>query len=167
MRAELFPAGLPLVHGPQLTAELAAWAAARIPHVGDGGFGPCWAVGVARGRALAAVVVLHDFQPTLGTVQLSAAAASPRWASRQVVGAILGAAFLGRLGAPVRRVWMAMPHTNRRAIRFAKGVGFVVEATLREHFAPRVHAVVCGMLDREWKKRYVEAGHGQESAGRP
>lgn len=152
----IFPPGLPLVHGPRLTSELADWAARRIPHVGADGFGPCWAVGVARRRALAAVVVLHDFQPGLGTVQLSAAAETPRWATRHVVGAILGAAFLGRLGAPVRRVWTATPHTNERALRFNLGIGFVKEATLREHYAPKVHAVICGMLEREWRKRYGE-----------
>lgn len=156
--ASIFPPGLPLVHGPHLTDELAAWAARRIPHVGEGGFGPCWAVGVARGGELAAVVVLHDFQPGCGTVQLSCAADTPRWASKQVVGAILGAAFSGKLGAPVRRVWTATPSTNERAIRFNRGIGFVREAVLREHFATKVHAVVCGMMRREWERRY-----GQEA----
>jgi hypothetical protein len=151
---QIFPPGLPLLHGPELTEHLAAWAAARIPHVGADGFGPCWAVGVVRGDAMAAVVVLHDFQPSLGTVQLSAAADSPRWATRQVVGAILGAAFLGRLGAPVRRVWTATPSTNERAVRFNLGVGFVREAVLREHYAPKVHAVICGMMAREWQRKY-------------
>lgn len=152
----LFPARLPLLHGPHLTADLAAWAAERIPHVGDAGFGPCWSVGVARERRLAAVVVFHDFQPSMGTVQLSCAAETPRWATRDVVGAILGAAFRGRLGAPVRRVWTATQHTNERAIRFNLGIGFTREATLREHFAPKVHAVICGMLEREWRGRYLK-----------
>jgi hypothetical protein len=63
-----------LLHGPDLTDALAAWAGERIEHIGAGGFGPCWAVGVVRNDAMAAVVVFHDFQPWHGTVQLSAAA---------------------------------------------------------------------------------------------
>lgn len=150
----IFPAGLPLVHGPHLTEELAAWAAARIEHVGADGFGPCWAVGVARGKALAAVVVFHDWQPALGTVQLSCAAVTPRWASRAVVRAILGAAFGGALGASARKVWTATPAGNERAVKFNLGVGFKREAVLREHFGPKVHAVICGMMARDFRRKY-------------
>jgi RimJ/RimL family protein N-acetyltransferase len=152
--ADIFPAHLPLLHGPELTEPLAAWAAERIPHVGAAGFGPCWAVGVVRQGELAAAVVYHDWQAEAGTVQLSCAAASPRWATRQVVGAILGAAFLGKLGAPVRKVWTATPHTNERAVRFNNGIGFKREAVLRQHYAPGVHAVICSILAPEWRKRF-------------
>jgi RimJ/RimL family protein N-acetyltransferase len=113
---------------------------------------------VVRDAGLAAVVVFHDWQADLGTVQLSAAADTPRWATRQVVGAILGAAFLGRLGAPVRRVWTATPSTNERAIRFNQGMGFTKEAVLRHHYAHKVHATICGMMDSEYRRRY-----GQEA----
>lgn len=146
---------LPLVHGPELTAPLAAWAAARIPHVGAQGFGPCWAVGVLRADDLAAVVVFHDWQREEGTVQLSAAADTPRWASRAVVGGILGMVFGGMLGAPVRCIWTATPHTNERAIKFNVGIGMTREAVLRERYAPKVHAVIHSMLEREYRKIYA------------
>jgi len=136
----IFPPGLPLIHGPAMTAGLAEWAAARMPHVA--GFGPCWAVGVVRRDALAAVAVFHDYQPEGGTTQVSMAAETPRWASRPVVAAILGAAFSGRLGQPVRKVWSAMASGNARAIRFNLGIGFKREAVLRHHFAHGVHAVI-------------------------
>jgi RimJ/RimL family protein N-acetyltransferase len=144
---------LPLVHGPELTAELAAWAAARIPHVGDAGFGPCWAVGVARDGALAAVVVFHDYQAGHGTVQLSCAADTPRWASREVVGAILGAAFNGAWWK-VRKVWAATASTNARAVRFNQGIGMKQEAILRHHYAQGVHSVICSMMEAEYRRRY-------------
>lgn len=148
----IFPPGLPLVHGPDLSPPLAAWAVERIPHVSD--FGPCWAVGVVRREALAAVTVFHDYQPDSGTVQVSVAADSPLWASRPIVSAILGAAFSGRLGRPVRKVWSAVPSTNARALRFNVGIGFKREAVLREHFAPRVHAVISSMMQREYARKY-------------
>lgn len=151
----LFPPGLPLLHGPELTEPLAEWAAERIPHVAAAGFGPCWAVGVVRREAMAAVVVFHDWQRQAATMQVSVAADSPRWASRQVIAAILGAAFLGRLGAPVRKVWSAMPSDAERALRFNEGIGFRREAVLRHHFAPRVHAVITSMMDNEWRRRYA------------
>jgi RimJ/RimL family protein N-acetyltransferase len=143
----------PLVHGPGLTDALAAWAAARIPHVGDAGFGPCWAVGVLRDDALAAVVVLHDFQALHGTVQLSCAADTPRWASREVVAGILGMAFNGARW-PVRKLWTATASTNERALRFNRGIGFKQEGILRHHYAQGVHSVVCGMLASEYRRRY-------------
>jgi RimJ/RimL family protein N-acetyltransferase len=151
---QIFPPGLPLLHGPELTAPLATWAAQRIRHVSD--FGPCWSVGVVRRAELADVVIFHDFQPAHGTAQVSVAADSPLWASRQVIRAILGAAFSGRLGAPVRKVWSAMQSGNERAIRFNIGIGFTREAVLRHHFAHGVHAVITSMMQREYARRYGE-----------
>lgn len=148
----IFPPGLPLLHGPNMTAGLAEWAAQRMPHVS--GFGPCWAISVVRREALAAVVVFHDYQPAGGTAQVSVAADSPLWASREVIRAILGAAFYGRLGQPVRKVWSAMASGNARAIRFNLGIGFTREAVLRHHFAHGVHAVITSMMQREFARKY-------------
>jgi RimJ/RimL family protein N-acetyltransferase len=152
--ADIFPPGLPLLHGPELTAALAEWAAERIADVGPQGFGPCWAVGIVRGGTLAAVVVFHSYDPHAGTAQVSIAADTPKWASRQVIGAILGVAFCGRLGAPVRKVWVMVAHTNARALRCVKRIGFVREAVLREQMAARTHGVIWGMMAREWHRRY-------------
>lgn len=153
----IFPPGLPLVAFPQSdprNAELVRWCGRRIPHVGEDGFGPAWAVGVVRHRELAAVVLLHDWLPAYGTVQISCAADTPLWASRRVVGAILGVAFRGLLGAAANKVWTATPHENTRAIKFNEGMGFKKEGTLRHHFGPKNHAVICSILAPEWRKRY-------------
>jgi RimJ/RimL family protein N-acetyltransferase len=153
--SSIFPPGLPLVHGRGLTDEMAAWAAKRIPHVGEDGFGSCWAVGIAHKGALQAVVVFHDWQIDEGTVQASCAADSWRGCSRELLGEILAPAFEGRLGvAPVRKVWVSAPSTNDAALRFIERTGFKREAVLREQYGPRVHAVVFGMMRREWRKRY-------------
>lgn len=159
--ARIFPPGLPLLAFPVADPrndEMAAWAARRIPHVGAAGFGPCFAIGVVRHRELAAVVVYHDWQQEAGTVQLSCAADTPRWATWQVVGAVLGLAFGGGFGAPVRKVWTCTPHSNERAIRFNNGIGMKREAVLRQHFAQNTHAVICSILAPEWRKRYAVRG---------
>lgn len=154
----IFPPGLPLIGfalADPRNDELLRWCGERIPHVGDVGFsGGGWAVGVVRRRELAAVVVFHDWQRECGTVQLSCAADTPLWASRRVVGGILGLAFRGTLGAAVNKVWTCTPHTNERAIKFNEGMGFKREATLRQHYGPKTHAVICSILAPEWRKRY-------------
>lgn len=150
----LFPPGLPLLHGPDVTQALATWAAMRIPHVRGSGFGPCWAVGITQGEQVGAVVVFHDWQDEAGTVQLSCAAESWRGASRALLYEILAVPFLGKLGGPIRKVWTATPHTLTTALRFNERTGFKREAVLRHHYAPKVHSVICSMLDAEWRKLY-------------
>lgn len=151
----IFPAHLPLLHGPDLTAPLAAWAAERVPHVGPDSFGPCWAVGVVRHADLAAVVVYHDYVPAYGTVGLSIASVTPRWATREVIAALLSAPFNGALGQPIRKIWALCSIANKRACRMNERLGFVQEAILREHLAPREHAVIFRMMRHEWRRRYA------------
>lgn len=145
-----------------LSDELAAWAAARIPHVGDAGFGPCWAVGVPVRGKLAAVVVFHDYQPGAGTVQLSMAADDARWIGREVVGRILGLAFAKPWASgAIRKVWVAIPSTAERVVALNVALGLKTEAKLRHHYAPKVHAVICSIMATEWLARYGKGnGHG-------
>jgi RimJ/RimL family protein N-acetyltransferase len=130
---------------------LAAWCASRIPHVGEGDFGPCQAIGIAAGPGLVAelyaVAVFHDWQEGSRTIQVSMAARSPKWATAGTLRALLHYAFV-QLHAS--KLWVAIPHDNARAIRFNKGIGMKQEAILREHFALRRHAVILSMLRREY-----------------
>ena len=128
---------------------LAQWAAARIPHVGAAGFGPCVALGVASDRKLHAVWVFHDW--CYGVMQVSVAAASPLWAHRSIVHRLLEYPF-EQLDA--RKIWTVTPHTADRTIRLNEKLGMRKEGTIRHHFADGVHAVVCGMTAREYLKEY-------------
>jgi RimJ/RimL family protein N-acetyltransferase len=130
---------------------IAEWVRQHIPHMGTG-FGPSAAIGVTdeTGSPMAGVV-FHDYQPAYGTIQLSAAAISPRWASRRLVGSILQYPF-GEL--KVHKVWTATQHENARALKFNEGVGFTKEATLRDHFGAGVHAVICRMLLKDYRRLY-------------
>lgn len=132
-------------------AEVARWVAGHIPHMQGGDFGPCSAIGVVRGGALVAGIVYHDYQRGYETLQLSMAATSPRWASAGVLRGLLHYPFM-QLG--VNKLWTATPHTNERAIRFNKGVGFRQEGILRSHFGRGHHAVICGMLRVEYQRRW-------------
>jgi hypothetical protein len=141
----------------RLSPELAEWAAARISHVGSAGFGPCSAVGIAVRGQLAAVAVFHDFQPAFGTIQISLASATPRWANRHTFGRVLGLAFeqnWGREAVRIEKVWSAMPSSHPRVIDFNVAVGFKKEGTLRHHFGRGNHAIITSMMSWEFRRLY-------------
>ena len=127
---------------------LAQWCGRRIEHVGEAGFGLCRCVAVLRGNQIMAVVVFHDWQQAARTLQLSMAALSPLWATRQTLINLFSYAFHS---AGANKLWTAIPHKSERALRFNKGIGLKPEATLRHHFGPKVHAVICAMLQSEWQ----------------
>jgi hypothetical protein len=128
---------------------LAQWCGRRINHVGDVGFGPCRAAAVLRDGHVAAVVVFHDWQEWSKTLQLSMAAESPAWALPGILRQLLAYGFVT---AKANKLWTATPHFSERALKFNKGVGLKPEATLRHHFGPKIHAVICAMLQSEWQR---------------
>lgn len=143
-------------------ADVAEWVAHRIPHVNGIGFGACKAIGVVSQQGqLMAGVVFHDYQPTCGTIQLSCAAETPRWASRNIVREILAYPFV-QVG--LNKIWTATPHENERAIKFNKGIGFRPEATLRHQFGPKRHAVICSMLRHEYVRLFDGQVQGSRAA---
>lgn len=132
-------------------AVIADWVQRNIPHM-QTGFGPATAIGVTdeQGEPMAGVV-FHDYQQPYGTIQLSAAAISPRWATRRLVGQILSYPFNE---LKVHKVWTATQHKNVRALKFNRGVGFTQEGTLKDHFGVGIHAVICRMLKSDYEARY-------------
>lgn len=138
-------------------ADISKWVAERIPHVTD--FGPCAALGVVTDRLIAGIV-FHDYQPECKTIQLSMAADSPTWASKEIIKELLSYPF-NQLG--VQKVWTATPHTNERAIKVNKKIGFKQEAVLARHFGDR-HAVICRMFKRDYE-RLFNGQIGSKSSG--
>ncbi len=132
---------------PAENNRIAAWTAARIPHVA--GFAPPFrcALAMARDGPIAGFV-FHDWQAEAGTLQLSMAADSPRWAARGTLAGLFRYAFRTN-GA--NKLWTATPHLSARALRFNRGIGLRQEAVLRHQFGPGSHAVICSMLAREWR----------------
>lgn len=137
--------------------QMARWACQRVPwmpyHPG------LRAIGVTDGpdasaRLLAVCVYLNYTPPLMvdgrewyNTVEIGIAAASPRWAVRGTIINLLRQPFLE---FKVRKVRLICPSTNKRAIRFAEGIGFTPEGTLRHEFAKGVHACVLGLLKSEF-----------------
>jgi RimJ/RimL family protein N-acetyltransferase len=138
---------------------LAGWAASRIRHMASG-FGLSRAIGVATGLSaedkLLAVIVYHDFivgKDDYKTCQISIAASSPHWARRGVIYALLSVPF-EQYG--VNKLWSVMASDNPRVLRFNQGIGFKREGVLRQHFGSNVHAVVSGMMAKEFKNLYQD-----------
>lgn len=137
--------------------EIADWVRRRIPYAPHMELDKCRAIGVVSGGNLLAGVVFNEYQQDYGTIAVSVAADSPRWAAKGVIRGILAYPF-EQLN--VNKVWSAMLHTNERAIRFNKGLGFRQEAVLRDHFGVGKHAVVTRMMRRDYQQKYGVQAHG-------
>jgi len=120
---------------------VARWTADLIPHVSD--FGPCIAIGVVSGDRLIAGVVYHDYQEQHGTIQLSMAAISPLWATKENIAELLRYPF-EQLGC--YKVFTAMPADNEKALKVNAHIGFKREAVLAHSFGKGRHAVIMRML---------------------
>lgn len=143
--------------------HVAAWTARRIPHMGEGGFVPPFtAIGVVDDSgAPVAGVIYNTYNPMAGTLEVSMAASSPRWARRGVIRALLFYPF-EQLG--VRKLFAVLPHTNERAIKFITGIGFKREATLARQFGshPHVHAVIVRMFSEDYSRLYAQPKTGAQ-----
>lgn len=135
-------------------AAVAEWVARRIPYVDW--FKDFTAIGIADGNRPVAGVVYNEFQPVYLTMQVSMAADTPIWAQRGIIRALLHYPFEQQ---GVRKLWAAIQQKNKRALKFNLGIGFTKEAVLAHHFG-KDHAVICRMLDKDYRKRYG-LSHGQ------
>lgn len=104
---------------------------------------------------MVAGVVFNDYHPNFRTIMVHLAADTPRWATHRIIGEILGWAFV-RSG--INKVWGVTPAHLTRVLRFNAGIGFVREAVLRDQYGEGRHAVVTGMLAKEYRKFYIDNG---------
>src|SRR6185436_1598447 len=67
-------------------SEAVAWAVARmIPHCRARGFGKCKAIGVLENGRLIGGIVYNQWNPEAGTIEITAAAITPRWLTRETI----------------------------------------------------------------------------------
>lgn len=116
-----------------------------IDHAPD--FGPlACAVGIVHGGNLVGGWVYHTPCDAYGAVQLSVFAATPMWARRDTIVDLLDIAF-----AKYNRVYAFIGHTNERALKCAKHIGFITEGIGKDGFGPGRHAVAVRMVRREFE----------------
>lgn len=133
------------VYYPQTPEEKDAalqWAGSRIPYSDFVLTGE--PIVIVRHNQPAAVAVYHDYRDGPG-IEMSIAAETPLWATRQAISALLAYPFI-QLGT--RRVTAVTHQRNKRINRFLKGIGFRKEGTMLDAYEDG-HAVVFGMT-RRW-----------------
>lgn len=136
-------------------AKVAAWAVGFIPHVSSAeSLGDCRAVGVARDDQMVAACVYHRWVPEYASCEITFAASTPRWATRGLIRGLLAVPFVQY---ECNRVTLTIPHDNGRAERFVRGIGFTREGCARHGFGPKRHALIYGMLRREFDRMFERA----------
>ena len=127
---------------------VAEWVCERVAHVGGAAsLGQSVAIGVTDGNDLLAGCVYHNWIEQYGNIEITFAAASPRFATRGVIRELLAYPFLQW---ECRRVSLVVPHDAKRTAKFVTGLGFVREGCVRHFFAPKHHALIFGMLRKEF-----------------
>lgn len=135
---------------------MALWVASRIEGTVPLDFGPFEACGIvdASGQIVAGVVY-HGFRRANGTIEMSVAADTPRWATPGIIRGLLAYPF-GQLGV-TKAVAMVDPD-DARTVRFVTGLGFEREAILKRHVAGQ-DVAIHSMFRETWLKRW---NRGQE-----
>lgn len=136
-------------------ADVAQWVASQIPHLAphlgefEYGkvFGPCAAIGVIdRSGQLVGGVVYHNWNRLAGNIELSFAATSPKWLTRDIVRALLRYAYT-QLGC--QRITACTPRRATRARQFLDRFGFRREGSVKRGFG-NDNAIISGLLREEW-----------------
>lgn len=128
--------------------EVAAWVAARIPHMAGQDFGPCSAMGIvsADGRAIGGAVY-NNYRAQFRSIDISFAVATPRCLTKSLIRGIMAYPFV-QLGC--QRITAVTPKRNRRCRKFLETFGFKREGVARRGFG-NDDAVIYGLLKREWE----------------
>lgn len=120
------------------------WVKARL----DGPeFGNCQAVGVVN-DGLIAGIVFHDWNPRSETIEVSAAADSPKWATRKTLTALFAYPFDG-IG--VRIVYARIAESNTRARRLWRAFG-AKETAIPEMRGVGEAEIIATLTREQWQK---------------
>lgn len=126
--------------------RLMGWVARRITTVPNDYVWPqAEVIGLTNGSEMLAAMIVHDYVPAFRNCQITFAAASPKWATKSSIRALLRYPF-EQLGC--RRVTTIIPARNVRAIRFNEGIGFKREGVIR-FGAGDQDEVILGLLKEE------------------
>lgn len=106
------------------------WCASRIPGTDATGWHiqKAQALGLTIDDKLTACMVVHDYHPAHRNCQISFAASSPRWATKDTIRAMMAYPF-NQLRC--ERLTTIISEHNARSIRFNVGIGFKLEGVMR------------------------------------
>lgn len=102
--------------------KVAAFVASIMPYPGyERGFDTVAAIGVEEAGNLIGGTVFHDWNPEAGIIEMSSAAVSPKWLSREMVNSIFTYVFDV---VKVRIVVMRVAESNKRMVDIGRRFGF-------------------------------------------
>ena len=145
-----------MIFFPRSDAEnriLIGWIERRVPDAAP--LGDARTIGVIRDARIVAAVAYNNYREG-SSIDVTLAADSPAWATRQAIATMLAYPFVQ---LEVRRVSALTRNSNRRARKLLEGLGFLREGTMAAAFADGSGALY-GMT-RRWFLR--SKWHGQES----
>jgi len=149
---------------------VAHWVAEHIPHMAahiqDFGYGEVFGVGAAIGVVdkrdeLVGGVVYHNYDPYYRSIELSCAASTSRWLTREMVGGLLRYPFT-QLNC--QRCTAVTPRRATSARRFLEGLGFKREGSVRRGFGDD-NAIIYGLLAEEWAQHPLNRARASRPSG--
>jgi hypothetical protein len=127
------------------TRCVAEWVSDKL---GGPDFGNCQAIAVVDGVTLVAGIVFHEWRPEAGVIEVSAAADSPRWASRSILTELWAYPFdLIR----VRMAYARMAESNTRARRLWRAFG-ANETAIPELRGVGEAEIIATLTREQWQK---------------
>lgn len=123
--------------------QLLTWAWEHLPI----DFGLAYPIGICRDDAISAVCVYHNFRGA--NLEMSIAAESPRWATKETVTLLLGWPFWTH--PALRRTTAICKRGHAKSRKLVAGLGFRCEGTALDLF-PDDDGVIYGMTRRWWEK---------------
>jgi RimJ/RimL family protein N-acetyltransferase len=123
------------------------WIAARIPGVNVASWrGLAKAVGIVLKGEIVAGMALGAWQRETGNIEISFAADTARWATRDTIKRLMAWPFVQ---LDCHRVTCRCAGSNERAIRFCRGIGFKDEGVMRLGWSKDEDAILLGLLRDE------------------
>lgn len=122
------------------------WIARRIQGMGPGyEWQMASAIGLVAKDKIIAGMAVHSFQPRYKSCELTFAADTPLWATKQSIRAMMRWPFI-QLGC--ERVMTIVASSNQRALRVQEHLGFKLEGVCRKGCLPD-DAMIFGLLREE------------------
>jgi len=128
-------------------SEAVAWAVARmIPHCRERGFGKCKAIGVLENGRLIGGIVYNNYNIEASTIEITAAAITPRWLTRETIRVMYSYPFIQ---LKCQMVVQHTPADNERLLRQLAAGGYMFVAVPRMFGRDR-DGVLCLLTYEAW-----------------
>lgn len=128
-------------------------------HGDESVYADCGSLGVVRDGKILGAVLFHNWQPDYGTIELSAAADSPRWLSRKTINEVFRLCFEQ---FDCQQVYSRMAADNIRAAKIYDFLGFKRITLPNMRGAGRDEFLML-LTRQEWREVYYRQAKNAQS----